>query len=139
MYIFLPQYLKSLDISKFVFFLVPQSMKEQGLTVVVKYTQFNVLSIYIAGPQNYTDVIEAFMNLLSQVSHNCSWYFYIKNQISKYKKSRYVGSTGTCFSPNYNTVILVFPIEGSEEKQSHPDHRAVCSTDEKSLPLRYLI
>lgn len=137
MYIFLPQYLKSLDISKFVFFLVPQSMRGQGLTVVVKYTQFNVLSIYIAGPQNYTDVIEAFMNLLSQVSHNCYWYFYIKNQISRYKKSRYVSST--CFSPNYNIVFLVFPIEGSEEKQSHPDHRAVCSTDEKSLPLRYQI
>lgn len=112
-------------------------MKGQGLTVVVKYTQSNVLSIYIAGPQNYTDVIEAFMNLLSQVSHNCSWYFYIKNQISWYEKSRYVGST--CFLPNYNIVFLVFPIEGSEEKQSHPDHRAVCSTDEKSLPLRYQI
>lgn len=112
-------------------------MKGHGLTVVVKYTQFDVLSIYITGPQNYTDVIEAFMNLLSQVSHNCSWYFYIKNQISWYEKSRYVGST--CFLPNYNIVFLVFPIEGSEEKQSHSDHRAVCSTDEKSLPLRYQI
>lgn len=138
MYIFLPEYLKSLDIS--IFFPWSHKVWNNKVWLLLWSTHNSMFCPFtLQAPR-----ITLMWLKLSWISYH-KWViialgiFTLRIKYQSIKKVRYVGSTGTCFSPNYNTVILVFPIEGSEEKQSHSDHRAVCSTDEKSLPLRYLI
>jgi hypothetical protein len=85
---------------------------------------------YFTGPQNYTDVIEAFMTLLSQVKQVTDTEYYILNSKLKTKHVLFQGKMKLC------TYIFVL-CQSTKEKRELHNVILILSGDKSNLNYMY--